>query len=290
MTEFAYRNYSQAELDLQYDTHRLVPGVSAYKARWAAASGQARRERSTCEVDIPYGALAFERLDVFPPETGPGPVEVFFHGGYWSRSDKLYYSFVGDALARRNVLAVIINYPLCPVVSMAELLDSCRKTVVWAYRNAEAFGGDPGRIFLSGYSAGAHIAAMLALTDWKRGFNLPADVVKGVSAVSGVYDLEPVTLAASNAAIGLTQDDVARFSPLHLPLGGHKPPYLIAGGGLESDEFRRQSTDYAQHLRDAGAPCELVMAPGHHHYSVLDALCNRWHPLGAALLHQLGSA
>jgi len=126
----------------------------------AAAFSEARATR-----DVPYGGLPRQRLDLYrAPEVGaPAPVVIFFYGGSWQRGDKSDYPFVGDAFASRGFLTLIPNYRVHPEVRFPAFVEDGAEVVRWARDHAAELGADPQRIYLLGHSAGAHIAALLAL-------------------------------------------------------------------------------------------------------------------------------
>jgi len=285
MTGPVFRDLDQATLDREYDTRGHVPSVGLYRARWEDESAGIRRKPGSL-VDIAFGLSPLERLDILPPLRRAAPVQIFFHGGYWCRSDKLFYSFVARGFP--EAVTVVANYTLCPSVDMDELLTQCRNAVAWVHRHAADFGGDPCRIFVSGHSAGAHITAMLAATDWST-HGLPADVIKGATAMSGLFELEPIRLSFMNAEIRLTPELVARNSPIRLALPA-RLPMLVAVGSIESAEFRRQSVDYAACLAAAKSDVTFVEAHGHHHYSILDAFSDPRSALALAVRKQMGLA
>lgn len=282
MSSLVYRGLDQATLDREYDTRGSVPSFELYRARWKTESDTIRA-RPAALVDVSYGSSALERLDIFPPNRSAAPVQLFFHGGYWCRSDKLNYSFVANGFA--EALTISANYPLCPSVTLDELIEQCRNALAWVFRNADRCGGDPARIFVSGHSAGGHITAMLAATDWAaRG--LPADVIKGATAISGLFELEPLRLSFMNAEIRLTPEIVPRNSPGRLSSPGS--PMIVAVGALESREFRRQSIEYAAHVRLSQPEMQFLETPGHHHYSVLDTFTDTRSELARAVRRQMG--
>jgi arylformamidase len=108
---------------------------------------------------------------------------------------------------------VVINYALIPTVDMDELVRQCRASIAWVWRHADSFNGDPGRLFVSGHSAGGHLVAMLMATDWPA-FGAPADVLKGGCGISGLYDLEPIRLCYRNDVLALTPEAARRNSPI----------------------------------------------------------------------------
>src|SRR4029077_9489300 len=116
-------------------------------------------------ANIAYGPEAQQRLDVYAPEKNAAarPVVVFWHGGRWREGDKSDYRFVGAALAECGYVAVVANYRHYPQVKMPGFMDDAARAALWAQANGREFGAAPGRLFLMGHSAGAHLAALLAL-------------------------------------------------------------------------------------------------------------------------------
>src|SRR5438445_156719 len=154
MPQVVFRDYDRAALDREYDNRAKVKDAPEWLERYARESAKARAELS-CRLDVAYGPSAGETLDVFPaPGSGPAPVHVFIHGGYWHRLDKADGSFVARGLLPAGAAVVVINYALIPTVQMAELVSQCRASIAWVHRHAASFGGDPRRTFVSGHSAG----------------------------------------------------------------------------------------------------------------------------------------
>jgi acetyl esterase/lipase len=149
-------------------------------------------------LDVRYAeASALQKLDVLAPaDAHSAPVVLVLHGGGWVRGDKDFagrYRAVGRFLARSGSVAVLVNYRLSPAVQHPEHVKDVARAFAWARRHAADYGGDPGRIFLCGHSAGGHLAALLA-TDgcYLRAPELnlgEADraSLRGVIGVSGVY-------------------------------------------------------------------------------------------------------
>ena len=239
MGEVLYRGYDRAGLDAQYDNRAKVPGFEKYNARRATLSDEARGAYD-CRLDVAYGPSEAERLDVFPAGR-QAPVQVFFHGGYWMRHDKRDYDFIAGAFVPAGAAFVNVGYGLVPSVSLDELVRQCRAALAWVWRNADSFGADRTRIFASGNSAGGHLAAMMAATDWPAfEADLPADLITGTCAISGIYDLEPIRLCFLNDTLGVGPGEVARLSPIALEPRGAGPT-LLAVGDQEGPEFVRQA-------------------------------------------------
>jgi len=276
-----FLGYDRATLDREYDNRRKVIDAPAWLTRFAEASGATRAE-VPCRLDVAYGAHPGERLDVFPAERAtPAPVHVFIHGGYWQWLDKKDFSYVARAFVPAGIATVVINYALVPTVTMAELVRQCRASIAWVFRNAASFGGDPGRITISGHSAGGHLVAMLMATDWAAA-GLPADVVKAGAGISGLYDLEPIRLCYLNDVLGLTPDDARAQSPIHLT-PKHAGTLLLPLGALEGPEYHRQSDAMASAWHGHGGRSEILDLPSHDHFSIVWALGERDTPLARAV-------
>jgi arylformamidase len=287
-----YLDYGQAALDAQYDNRARVPEHQDIHAGYRARAEAVVEEFDT-RLDVSYGPGAEETLDIYLPENAAensqgAPINVFLHGGYWFSRHKDDFRFLAQGLARAGAVLVIVNYALVPSVDLDELVRQCRAAVAWAYGNADTFGGDKNRIFVSGHSAGGHLTAMMMATDWPTFANgLPADLVKGGTAISGIYDLEPIRLGFMEETLGFTPGQVARNSPIGLaPATG--APLIVAVGGGESEEFLRQSDTFAAAWGDKCVPCDLMVLPGLNHFTILGEFADPESGLIRAARTQMG--
>ena len=270
-----YRDFTtRQELDAQYDVDEVVPHFADYVQTMLARSAEARATL-THHLSVPYGRSADETVDIFPAEpTGdlPAPVLVFFHGGYWRQLTAAEFDFVALGLARAGMTVVIPTYSLCPAATMDEIVRQARAAVAWTARKCFAFGGDPERIFVGGHSAGAQLAVMTALTDWTTDYGLPHDVVKGVVAISGLYDLTPLPFTSVGPSLRLSDGQIRRNSPMLLRLPRVAPPLLVSYGANETAEFVRQSEDFATRWRAAGLSTTTWAQPERDHFAAVTGL------------------
>jgi arylformamidase len=280
----AWRKYSDAELDDQYNVSATVPRVEDYFERWVAESNKARASLDG-ELDLAYGDGERERLDLFAAAKADSPVLLFMHGGYWRRLGKEYFSFFAEPFVAAGAAVAILNYPLAPVATLDEIVRSVRSAFAWLYAHVSAANGDPNHMVASGHSAGGQLSAMLALTDW-RAYGLPPDAVRGVGAISGVFDVRPLAHTHINAWLQLDPAMSARNSPIDFA-----PPHgvrtLAAVGGAETDEFRRQSRDFATAWTTDASPGTCVEVPGRNHFDILLGVLDPADRLRHALLELL---
>jgi arylformamidase len=263
-----------------------VPDFEDHIAEMQARSAAARsRLEATAAVryDVRYGDGPRETLDLFPAADPGGPVNVFVHGGYWRALDKADHSYIAPPLVDAGACVVMLNYDLCPAVRLDEIVDQIVRGVAWVARNAADLGVDGARLFVSGHSAGAHLAAMAAGHDW-RVEGLPEDQIKGAVLVSGIYDPEPVLHIPVNEEIGLTEDVAGRTNACARPA---TCPAVIAVGADEPAGWIAQSRAYHAAVGD---DAEFMAIDGTHHFTVALTLADPEAPLGGAVIAQMGLA
>ena len=267
-----YRGMDRPALDAAYNNRAAVPGHPAILAERRDRSERVRRTRRF-HADLRYGSAPRERLDFFPAH-GPGaqPVLAFIHGGYWQSNDKEPSSFLVEGPLERGFAVALIEYTLAPDADMDQIVGEIGRAIDWLAAHAQEYGADPARLYVSGHSAGGHLAAMM----------LDSPSVAGALPISGLFDLEPIRLCYLNEKLALTDASARRNSPAqHLPAAC--PPVVVAVGEAELPELVRQSKDYAAALQAGGLPARYLPLPGHDHFSILDELADPQGRLCAAL-------
>lgn len=203
---------------------------------------------------LAYGAGPRNKLDIYRPRdaAGPLPVVVFFYGGNWVIGERAEYAFVGRALASRGILAIVADYRLYPEVRYPDFLDDAAQAVAWAVRESARYGGDPGRLFVMGHSAGAYNAAMVAL-DARRlaKVGLTPAVLRGWIGLAGPYDFIPIQNPTARPVFHYP-DTPADSQPI-LHVSAQAPPaLLIAANKDELVNPQRNTGGLAQRLRGQG--------------------------------------
>jgi arylformamidase len=259
-----------AILSKLYNNRELVPDHPQYFARWAEGSQKARATM-TCHLDLRYGDMPGETIDLFPSRRGDGSCMMFIHGGYWRSLDKRDFSFLAPAFVTGGISLAVVNYDLCPKVSMEEIVRQMLRASRWLWLHAEEYGMDQDRLYVSGHSAGGHLTAMLMTALWAVfDSRLPKDLWKGGLAISGVYDLRPImSVDWLNVDLRLDAETALRLSPAFSP-PATRAPVMTAVGGDESSEFLRQNALLGERWRSAFAG-DLTVKGGNH-FSVMDAM------------------
>jgi arylformamidase len=276
---------SDEEHEFQYNPQRAFPDFKDHQAARAPANAEARR-RLRAVLDIPYGDHPLRRLDVFPAEGERSPVHVFIHGGYWRAQDKENFAFVADLFVAHGITAVVVNYELGPASTLDGVAESALAAFEWVLREIGTHGGDPGRVSLSGHSAGAHLGAEILAADWAaRGLD-PA-VIRGAVLISGIFDPAPTMLTSVQADLHLTPEIVARRNVEARPIRVECPVAVVAGG-REPWHWIDQSYRYAHHLHRAGRDPEVRIVPGFGHFDIINQYMDPRSPIARLCLAMAG--
>jgi arylformamidase len=279
---------TQAQIDAQYNPSLLLEPGDNPALHYQAQALRARTELR-CTLDVSYGPTVHETLDIFPADAPNAPVFVFIHGGYWRAFSSKDFSGVALGLQARGITTVVINYALCPSVTIDEITRQARAAVAWTLRNISQYGGDPGRVSIGGHSAGGHLAAMCLQTRWQEDYGLPADPLAAGLLVSGPYDLRPLRYSYLQPMIQLTEGIIQRNSPAFLTRPCSTPVW-ITWGGAETAEFARQSEGFHAAWQAQGNTSELRDQPGANHFTAIHGFENPNSDLCNWLAHQLGVA
>ena len=256
---------SDLDYEAQYNNRRRVPEHVDITARWAAAS-QDYRGKAGARLDLAYGPGERHRYDLYPAAAAAAPVLVYIHGGYWQRGDRRDFAFVARELNAAGLTVVLPSYSLCPAVGVMDIVGELRTFLVALWQQERIHP------LLVGHSAGGHLAAALLASDWSTTHGVPRDLVRAGYAISGVFDLPPLLGTSLNEALRLTPEAARAVSPMFWPPPAKERAFVAAVGGLESEEFLRQSREMAHTWQQAGVSAEAVVVAGRNHFTIVDEL------------------
>jgi arylformamidase len=284
----AWRNWPLVRIEKEYSPSSWVPSAEPFLAEYGIRSRKAE-QLLTCQKDLPWGDKPGETLDYFPAASRDAPLLVFIHGGYWQELSKNESLFAAADCVANGIAFAAINYTLAPKAGVEIIVDQCRRAVAWLHAHADALGFNRGQMFLSGSSAGAHLAAMMLVKGWQHTAGVTDDAIAGAVLLSGIYDLEPLVGTYIAAPLHLTTADAAGLSPIRLPLG-RPVPTIIAWGENETSEFKRQSRSYASRLEAADFAVSAFEVAGANHFDIVLGLADRETALGRATVELIGSS
>lgn len=222
---------------------------------------------------IPYGSGPRQKLDVWAPRkaSAPLPVVVFFYGGGWDSGSRGDYGFAGAGYASQGFVVVAPDYRLVPQVRFPAFVEDGAEAVKWVRDNIARYGGDPDRVTLAGHSAGAYIAAMLALDErYLKQAGVDPKLVRATALLSGPYDFHPFTESRGRNAFG-TWPKPRETQPITFARAD-APPLFIATGSGDRVVMPRNSRALAAKLEKLGAPVTLRICPGASHTDVAASL------------------
>ena len=259
--QIVYCGMTRPELDLAYSNSSRVadfPGLMQQMRAESAAFYAAR----DCRRDLRYGPGPRETFDWFSCGADGAPTLVFVHGGYWQSCDKEDFAFVAAGPLQRGFNVVLAEYRLAPDTDMTGIVAQIGALLDHLAQDPAGLGTRGRPVCLSGHSAGGHLAAV----------HRSHPAVESVLAISGLYDLLPISLGALNDKLRLTAQQVADHSPqVHVTKGA---PMVVAVGANELPELIRQSDDYAQVCTQAGERVQLLHVPGRDHFNILHDLAD----------------
>lgn len=272
---------TQQELDAEYDVEKAVSNFPNYIQDYVDSSLEARRTLKG-RKEVKYGPTLMERLTIYPAKNPLAPVLVFIHGGYWKMGTGDEYEFIAMGPWKAGFTVVIVTYSLAPNVSIPEMIRQVRASVAWTATNIADFNGDPAGIFIAGHSAGAHLAAMTVITDWSD-YGLPQETIKGMLALSGLYDLLPVSQTFVQPSLRITSEQVLNSSPIR-QIRSTNIPVIVAWGDQETEAFQKQSSEYLFAWKAAGNTGRSRIIAGANHFSILESFKNPEGEMTGALI------
>jgi acetyl esterase/lipase len=251
-----WESLSQAERDAAYNNNAAVAN-SAELIRERDAAAAEWRAAHPAKLDLPYAPGARTKLDLYSAQDPAAPCLVFIHGGYWQKNSREVFAHYAEGAVAAGWSVAMPSHTLAPDATLTQIVAEIGEALDWMTREAPQHGVS-GPIVLAGWSAGAHLAAMLLGH---------AAVVAGL-AVSGVYELAPIRDTFLNGALKLSDDEIATLSPLRLPVT--PKPLAIAYGTAEVPALIHDSRRFHALRAAAGAAGPLTPIEGADHFTILD--------------------
>jgi acetyl esterase/lipase len=221
---------------------------------------------------LAFGADPRQGLDVYVPHglTAPAPVLLFFYGGGWQGGDRTHYLAFGQAFAGAGIVAAVADYRLYPQVKYPGFVEDAAGALAWLHDHAKDYGGDPQRVFVSGHSAGAYNAVMLASEPKfieARGGRL--DWIRGVIGIAGPYNFLPMS---DPIYVDMFHGTNNTDSMPVYHVDGRRPPMLLATGDTDSTVAPSNTKSMAAKLRSFGSEVREIQYRGVGHVGVILSL------------------
>ncbi|EEW25194.1 alpha/beta hydrolase [Rhodobacter ferrooxidans] len=240
--------------DLAYANAAFIAGGAEYPARWARDAASFRAAvGARGRLGLAYGPGAAQRFDLFLPEAVPRGALIFVHGGYWLEGGREYYSHLAAGALARGWACALPSYTLAPSARITAMVAE----IAAAVQAVAALV--PGPLVVTGHSAGGHLAAMMGVV---------ASGAARVVPISPVAELAPMLDNSMNGDLHLDAAEVAAQSPARLVLRPDCSAHVWVGG-QERPAFLWQAR-----LLSENWACPWTVAPGRHHFDVIDDLAD----------------
>jgi len=259
--------------DIAYANADFIPRAADYPDQWADAAREFRETEASigrARLNTPYGDHEHQKFDLFHPSGRPDGLVVFVHGGYWHKFDRSYWSHFARGCTLRGFAVAVPSYPLAPDVRISGITRSIAQAVQAAAAMIQ------GPIHLTGHSAGGHLVARMLCTDVAIDETIRTRFAS-VTPISPLSDLRPLLETSMNDTLGLDDAEAIAESPIaHTPL---PIPVTTWVGAEERPVF----LDQARWLAEKWGH-EWRIAPGRHHFDILDDLEHPDSPLVRSIL------
>ena len=261
---------AQIDYEQEYNNRGRVPEHPEIFARWERDAAAYRDEMKPkgAQINVPYGASARQAYDYFPGnDPHPGaPLAVFIHGGYWRSLNKNIHSWAARGMNAHGIGVALPGYDLCPTCTIGDIITQTRQALLALWRKHKK------RMLVIGHSAGGHLAACMAATEWHSvSKEPPTDLAPFGYSISGVFDFAPLLKVSQNADLRLDEKNARAVSPLSWTLPPQRSLDAVVGAE-ESSEFIRQSKLIAEDWAAKGAVTRYEAVAGANHFTVVDPL------------------
>ena len=249
------------------------------------------------KADESVGVVA-QRLNVFAPSRSgeKKDVLIFIHGGNWNSGNRTLYSFFGSRMARKGIVTVVIDYPLSPAATYKEMALVAASAVKWVKENISSYGGNPDKIFVSGHSAGGHLAALIALdSSYFDGLRV-ANPVKGIILIDAAgldmfTYLKQQNFSKDHTYLKTFTANPAEWkkaSPVFYLHPG-MAPFLVFEGGKTYPSIKMTHKIFMGKLLPMAPLTKYEVIKGKHHIPMITQFLNPWNPRYDAIIEFMNS-
>jgi acetyl esterase/lipase len=213
----------------------------------------APKEGYELRAGVAYGEGERRNLDIYQPTkpNGDDTIIVFIYGGSWRMGHRAQYRFAAQPFAAAGYLTVVPDYRIYPEGRFPDFVEDVAASLDWVQRELVGEGESP-RIVLVGHSAGAHIAALLALDPrYLEAEGHSTDIIKGWVGLAGPYAFDPLKTKSTKAIFEPAAGDVGQAQPVTFARSG-APPALLLHGNKDGTVYPWNSEELEKAIKVAG--------------------------------------
>lgn len=272
----------------------VLPAVLLAMA-WAPGGQAEVARKTTTRLDVPYVNDGNPRhcLDIYFPakKNKPSAILVHLHGGGWKTGDKKQMDATGRFYAARGIIFIAPDYRLTPEVMHPGHVEDCAAALNWVFTHSAELGGDRNRIFLSGHSAGAHLAALLATNPkYMMKYNItPADFAGIIPVDTASFNLlsdskEWLVKRLIKKAFGKNKEILKEASPFYNVTDGKAYPKFLILNTSKREAAAAEGNAFADKLLKAGGAAQFVAVADHTHRQMAQGMYDAADPVGKSIL------
>lgn len=240
----------------------VIKGISYYQGK------DGDEEKNKLDLYLPVGKKNF-------------PVVFFIHGGGWTKGTRSAGRGLGQMLAREGIGMVSISYRLSPQVKHPGHIEDVAKAFAWTVENIKKYGGNKDQIFVSGHSAGGHLAALLGTNEsYLKKNKLRLANIKGVIPISGVFVISPGKIST---AFGKDPQECKDASPM-AHIQKNCPPFLILYAESDIKGFDKMASAMKNALTKAGVTSTAREMADRNHGTILMRATSPEDPMASAII------
>lgn len=275
VSERMWKTLPKDDLDKAYNNSLAVIDSAEITRAWVEESKEAR-DFLDGSLEISYGPGKFQSYDYFHAGAN-APVIAFIHGGFWQNRSKNDFSFIAPAFVRSGISVAILGYTLAPHAKMDGIVSDVRTAIESLSNKLKSSYESNSTIWLVGWSAGAQLITM----------SLDTPSVLGGTAISGIYDLEPIIHCYINDKLCLDQDSAIRNSPIYLKNHFGKTLDLFVGDH-ELPEMIQQTSEFSTYRKLNDQFGDTCFLNGYNHFSIFDELTKPNGKIFSSIVNRIG--
>ncbi|NAS29937.1 alpha/beta hydrolase fold domain-containing protein [Flavobacteriaceae bacterium R38] len=216
-----------------------------------------------------------DKLDIYMPAGAKNaPVIFFLHGGGLLQGSKNQGEYIANRFVKEGYGVVSANYRLSPDVMHPAHTEDASAAYAWVIKNIKKYGGNPSKVYISGHSAGAYLAVLIALDDtYLAAHQLTPDVIAGTIAISPFLYVEETAKDRPKTVWGNNPKNWLKASVTPYTEKGKKPMLCIYADG-DAGWRKNQNERFGKTMRKLGNKVQVNEVPNRNHTSLISSINN----------------
>lgn len=278
-----FLDYTQSQLDELYDQTVWAKNYKQIIDRYQYRSDLTEKTLSKPSV-VKYRNSDIESFNFYRSPTKNSPLVIFIHGGAWKSGKSFNYNYPAMMFNQKGISYISLDFSNVQEVGLDGMVKQITNAVTYIYKDKN-LGINKDKIYIVGHSSGAHLASVLLTTDWKS-YQLPTNIIKGATLISGIYDLKPVKQSARSKYVFIDEKIENAYSPI-LHSEKINMPVIISYGSLESQEFKRQSIAFYEKLEQTNKSVSIINQDLFNHFEIMDDFGNPYNSVAAKTIEMI---